>query len=291
MKRFLHKAQTVVFLDGDDVRRAPMAAAVFERLAKRDPILKVWNMRVSSAGTGESTVDGAPPHPLAVLAMQNLGLDIISHKASVLSLATLKQASILVAMEQKHIDFVAKRFSAGYPGYFNKMVALVPYLGGDFKIESLIGAKGVADYSLFAKNLETTYCLRLAYMIVYETLRPLLLRGTGLSTGAVQGKAKVVKASTQTPVLQPGDILVSPSSKEVQLYLKGHIRAAGGIIIDSALGTHNLMQLGHEIAQIPCISSTMTATHLLKDGQTITMDATTGLVYGEVDAWHSDYSA
>jgi phosphohistidine swiveling domain-containing protein/protein-tyrosine-phosphatase len=288
MKRFLHKAQVVVFLDGDDVRRAPMAAAVFESVVKRDPILKIWDIRVYSAGTGEFTVDDASPHTSAVLAMHNLGLNIAPHKANVLSLAMLKEASIVVAMEQKHINHVAKRFSAGYPGYCTKMVALLPYLGADFEIESLIGAKGIAEYTQFAKALEDTYCPRLAYMIVYETLRPLLLKGTGLGTGAVQGKVKLVEAGTQASAFQPGDILVSPSSKEVQLYLQGHIRSAGGIIIDSVLETHNLMQLGHEIIKIPCISGAVTAMKLLKDGQMITMDATTGLVYSEVDAWYID---
>ena len=285
MKRFLHQARTVVFLDGDDVRRAPMAAAAFERFVKRDSILKSWDMRIYSAGTGEFTVEGAPLHPLAVLAMHNLGLDIASHKASVLTLTMLKKSSIVVAMEQKHSDFVAKRFSHGYPGYCTRMVALLSYLGADFAIESLVGPVGIADYIQFTKNLELTYCPRLAYMIEHETLRPLLLKGNGLGTGAVQGKVKVVKASTQVSGMQAGDILVSPSAKELQLYLQGHIRSAGGIITDSTLESQNMIQLGHEVFKIPCIGGTVTASQVLKDSQTVTMDATTRLVYGEVDAW------
>lgn len=77
------------------------------------------------------------------------------------------------------------------------------YLSADFKIERLIGAKGTADYIQFAKNLQLTYCPRLAYMIEYETLRPLLLKETGLGTGAVQGKVKVVKADAQAPSCSP----------------------------------------------------------------------------------------
>jgi phosphohistidine swiveling domain-containing protein/protein-tyrosine-phosphatase len=288
MKRFLHKAQVVVFLDGDDVRRAPMAAAVFDSVVKRDPILKIWDIRVYSAGTGEFTVDGAPPHHLAVLAMHNLGLNIAPHKASALSLAMLKEASIVVAMEHKHVNYVEKRFSIGYLGYCTKIVTLLPYLNADFKIESLIGAEGITEYTQFAKALNDTYCPRLANIIAYETLRPLLLKGTGLSTGAVQGKVKLVKASTQASAFEPGDIMVSPSSKEVQPYLQGHIRSAGGIIIDSALENHNMMQLGHELIKTPCIIGTVTAMQLLKDGQMVTMDATTGSVYGEVDAWYAD---
>ncbi len=283
MKRFLHKVQVVVFLDGDDVRRAPMAAAVFDDIAKRHPILKNWGIRVCSAGTGEHTIDNAPPHPLAVLAMHNLGLNIAKHKASVLSLEMLEEASIVVAMEQKHIDHVAGRFSA-YPGYCTKMVVLLPYLSADSEIDSLIGAKGVGDYIKFAEALEEWLCPRLVYMIVYETMRPLLLKGTGLGTGAVQGKVKVVKAGTPPPAFEPGDILVSPSIDEVKRYPVGHIRSAGGIIIDSIFETYKLMQLDNEIIKIPCISGTLTAMQLLEDGREVTMDATTGLVYAEVDA-------
>lgn len=285
MKRFLHQARTVVFLDGDDVRRAPMAAAAFESFVKSDPILKNWDMRIYSAGTGEFTVEGAPPHPLAVLAMHNLGLNIASHKASVLTLTMLKKSSMVVAMEQKHSDFVAKRFSHGYPGYCTRMVVLHPYLGADFEIDNLIGVGGIADYIQFTKSLEFTYCPRLAYMIEHETLRPLLLRGNGLGTGAAQGKVKVIKATIQVSGMQAGDILVSPSAKELQLYLQGHIRSAGGIITDSTLESHNMIQLGHEVFKIPWIGGAITASQVLKDGQTVTMDATTGLVYGEVDAW------
>jgi phosphohistidine swiveling domain-containing protein/protein-tyrosine-phosphatase len=288
MKRFLHKAQTVVFLDGDDVRRAPMVAAVFESLVKRDPILRLWDMGVCSAGTGEFTTEGAPPHRLAVQAMHGIGLDIGSHKASVLSLAMLKEASLVVAMEQKHIDFVAKRFSTAYPGYCTRMVVLLIYLGADFEIASLIGAKDASDYAEFAKWLTLTYCLRLGEMIKYETLRPLLLRGTGLGTGAIQGKVKVVHATTEDPALQPGDILVCHSGREIQLCAAAQMRSAGGIITDSAIQTHQPLQTSNEMMTIPCISSTETATHLLNDGQMVTMDATTGLVYGEVDAWYVD---
>lgn len=85
--------------------------------------------------------------------------------------------------------------------------------------------------------------------------------------------------------MQAGDILVSPSVNELNMYLHGYIRSAGGIIIDSAIETDNLIQLGHEVVKIPCIGSAATASQVLKDGQMITMDATTGLVYGEVDAW------
>ena len=70
--------------------------------------------------------------------------------------------------------------------------------------------------------------------------------------------------------------MVSPSIKELRLYLEGHIRSAGGIIVDSAIESHNLTQLGQEAVRIPCMGSTVTATQVLKDGQTITMDATTG---------------
>jgi len=61
MKRFLHKAVSVIFLDGDDVRRATMLAVLFKEFVRNELVLKLWNLKVSSAGSGQFTKEGAAP--------------------------------------------------------------------------------------------------------------------------------------------------------------------------------------------------------------------------------------
>lgn len=82
----------------------------------------------------------------------------------------------------------------------------------------------------------------------------------------------MVEAGSQASGVQRGDILVSPSVKELHLHLQGHIRSTGGIVTNSALGSHNLIRPGHYVVKIPCIGDTAAAAKVLKDDQTSTMD-------------------
>ncbi len=283
MKRFLHKARSIVFLDGDDVRRAPMAATLFERFVRGEPVLRLWNLKVDSVGSGQFTREGVAPYPPAVEAMRALGLDISSHKARVLSLEIIREASFILAMEQKHINYVTQHVCAGYLSYHNRMILLTGYLGADFKLEELVGTRDVTEYTDFAKQVELLLT-RLAYTIKQETLYPLLLKGEGVSTGAVQGKVKVVLSALKAREVNTGDIIVCKSNHVTQLYGQDCIRKASAIITDSMSEIHHLSELSQDM-NIPCVGGTGSATELLQDGQVITLDATSGLVYGKEGEW------
>ncbi len=283
MKRFLHKARCIVFLDGDDVRRAPMVAALFERYARSEPVLRLWNMKVDSAGSGKFTEEGASPDSAAIGAMRALGLDISSHRAESLSLETIREASIILAMEQKHINYVTQHVCAEYPSYHNRIVLLTGYLGADFKLEKLVGTKDIAEYTNFAEQLRLLLP-RVAYMIKYETLHPLLLKGEGVSTGAADGKVKVVRSPSEARGVNTGDVMVCQSNHVIESYGQDCARKASAIITDSISEIHHLSELSQGM-NIPCVGGTGSATELLQDGQVITLDATSGLVYGERGEW------
>ena len=283
MKRFLHKARSIVFLDGDDVRRAPMVAALLESFVSREPVLRLWDMKVNSAGSGKFTKEGASPDVPAVEAMYALGLDIASHRARSLSLETVREASIVFAMEQKHINYVTQHVCAGYPSYHNKIVLLLSYLGADFEVEKLVGTGSVTKYTDFAKQLKLLLP-RLAYMIKHETLHPLLLKGEGVSTGVVEGKVKVVRSPSECREVSSGDVVVCQSNHVIQLYGRDCVEMASAIITDSMGEIHHLSELSHEM-NIPCIGGTGSASELLQDGQVVILDGTTGLVYGKEGEW------
>ncbi len=61
MHRFVHAVDKVIFLNGDDVRRAPMAAALLRRCVKRGSGLQLLDeYPVLSTGSGQFTEEAAP---------------------------------------------------------------------------------------------------------------------------------------------------------------------------------------------------------------------------------------
>lgn len=288
MKRYLHKAVSVIFLDGDDVRRAPMVAALFKDFVRNETVLKLWNLKVDSAGSGQFTKEGAAPEKPAISAMNSLGLDISSHRARAIMLEDLRKASLILAMEQKHINYVAKSVCDGLPGYQKKMITLNDYLGGGPESKEtierkLIDIRDVRVYEEFAKYQQLLFT-RVAFLLKKETLYPLLLKGYGVSTGAVEARVKVVHSPSDARMLNTGDIMVCKSNHVIQLYGQDCVRMAAGIITDSASEMSHLSELSYEM-NIPCIGGTGTASLILKDGQVITLDGTSGLVYGGEGEW------
>lgn len=283
MKRYLHKAVSVIFLDGDDVRRAPMVAALFKDFVRNETVLKLWNLKVDSAGSGQFTKEGAAPDQATVVAMNSFGLDVSSHRARAISLVDIRKASLILTMEQKHINYVTQHVCHGYPGYNNKIITINDYLGGDLELEKLFGIRDVKVYEDFAKYQQLLFA-RISYLLKQETLYPLLLKGYGVSTGAVEARVKVVHSPSDARMLNTGDIMVCKSNHVIQLYGQDCVRMAAGIITDSASEMSHLSELSYEM-NIPCIGGTGTASLILKDGQVITLDGTSGLVYGGEGEW------
>jgi len=124
--------------------------------------------------------------------MNVLGLDISSHRARVITLEDMRKASLILAMEQKHTNYVAQHVCGGYPGYRKKIITLNDYLGGAPEIKEtiekkLVGVRDVRVYENFAKYQQMLFT-RIAYLLKQETLYPLLLKGDGVSMGVAEAK-------------------------------------------------------------------------------------------------------
>jgi len=98
--------KSLLFVCTGNTCRSPMA----ERLmADRCKHLPGWTF--SSAGIFAET--GAPPSPLAVDALREVGIDLTGHRARPVSPALIRDADLIIAMTQTHsdlltqIDFVA----------------------------------------------------------------------------------------------------------------------------------------------------------------------------------------
>ncbi len=101
-----------------------------------------------------------------------------------------------------------------------------------------------------------------------------VLTGVAGSPGTVTGIARILLDLSDPSRLEPGDILIAPSTDPswTPLFL-----AAGGVITNiGAVGTHAVI-VSRELG-IPCVPSIADATRRIPDGATITLDGSLGTV-------------
>ncbi len=99
-----------------------------------------------------------------------------------------------------------------------------------------------------------------------------VLTGVAGSPGTVTGIARILLDLSDPSRLEPGDILIAPSTDPswTPLFL-----AAGGVITNiGAVGTHAVI-VSRELG-IPCVPSIADATRRIPDGATITLDGSLG---------------
>lgn len=101
------------------------------------------------------------------------------------------------------------------------------------------------------------------------------LQGIGCSPGYAVGKARVIRDITMASHLQPGEILVAPSTDPgwTPLFL-----TAAAVVTDSG----GFLSHGATVAReygIPAVVNTKKASKLVKNGQVIIVDGNQGIVY------------
>lgn len=107
-----------------------------------------------------------------------------------------------------------------------------------------------------------------------------LLEGQPASLGLKSGPVRILHNSDQIDKLRPGDILVteltSPNFVPAMKRASAIITNMGGINSHAAIVAREM--------GVPAVVGTTTATHLLEDGQIVTVDGVNGLVYkGKLD--------
>jgi len=108
----------------------------------------------------------------------------------------------------------------------------------------------------------------------------LLLEGVAASPGAASGNVKIIPDPSKIDKILPGDILVAEMTTPDFVPA---MKRAVGIITDRGGRTAHAAIVSRELG-IPCVVGTETATKLLKDGQEVTVDGSTGKVYeGKVE--------
>jgi phosphoenolpyruvate synthase/pyruvate phosphate dikinase len=101
-----------------------------------------------------------------------------------------------------------------------------------------------------------------------------VVRGTGASAGIVRGPARIVLGPDDFERVQPGDILVAPSSNPSWVALfaiaAGLVTNTGGVLSHAAV-------VAREFG-LPAVVGTGDATTRIADGQILELDGTTGFV-------------
>jgi pyruvate, water dikinase len=110
---------------------------------------------------------------------------------------------------------------------------------------------------------------------VQEVKAEVLLTGVAASPGAASGIVKIVPDPSRIDKILPGDILVAEMTTPDFVPA---MKRAVAIITDRGGRTAHAAIVSRELG-IPCVVGTGSATKLLKDGQEVTVDGSTGNVY------------
>ncbi len=100
------------------------------------------------------------------------------------------------------------------------------------------------------------------------------IKGQAASKGVVRGLARVIHDLSEADRLQPGEILVCTTTAPPWTPL---FAIAGAVVTDSGGVLSHSAICAREYA-IPCVVATQVATHMIRDGATITVDGTKGIV-------------
>ncbi|MBD3252285.1 hypothetical protein GF386_00965 [Candidatus Pacearchaeota archaeon] len=112
-----------------------------------------------------------------------------------------------------------------------------------------------------------------------------LLKGKGVCSGIVKGRAKIIKDLTKIPEIEEGCILVMPFfTPIISLFLS----KAKGIVTDFGGVTSHAAIIAREFS-VPCVVGTDKASSKIKDNQIICIDGEKGEVY-EIESIEEDKS-
>jgi pyruvate, water dikinase len=109
-----------------------------------------------------------------------------------------------------------------------------------------------------------------------EAPKNVILHGETASSGTHTGVVKIVNSPRDVDKVEQGDILVTIMTSSE---LKEAVQKAGAIVTDEGGMTSHAAVISRELGT-PCIVGTEHGTQTLQEGQTVTVDASYGAVYG-----------
>ena len=107
-----------------------------------------------------------------------------------------------------------------------------------------------------------------------DTTRHALARGLGAAPGRGSGLVRIIPSLADAARLQAGDVLVTHMTSPDWVPL---MRRAAAIVTDAGGMTCHAAIVSRELG-VPCVVGTASATHTLRDGELVTVDATQGVI-------------
>ncbi|MCP3164623.1 phosphoenolpyruvate synthase [Myxococcus qinghaiensis] len=101
-----------------------------------------------------------------------------------------------------------------------------------------------------------------------------LVSGLGAATGVATGRVRVLREPGEGQRLQPGEVLVAPMTSPDWVPT---MRRAAAVVTDSGGMTCHAAIVSRELRR-PCVVGTRTATRVLRDGEEVTVDGSTGAI-------------
>ncbi|HEX5369412.1 MAG TPA: PEP-utilizing enzyme [Dehalococcoidia bacterium] len=101
-----------------------------------------------------------------------------------------------------------------------------------------------------------------------------VLRGIGASAGSYRGRARVIETLAQAATLEPGDILVARATTPAWTPFFGIVSA---LVINVGGALSHASVVAREFG-LPAVVGTIKGTAVIRDGATLTVDGTNGLV-------------
>lgn len=102
-----------------------------------------------------------------------------------------------------------------------------------------------------------------------------LLKGIGVSAGVISGPVRIVHGAKDQGAFQEGEILVTKITDPTMVLM---MNKAAGIICDIGGMTSHPSIISRELG-IPCVVNAKEATAVLKTGQSVTLNGTTGEIF------------
>jgi pyruvate,water dikinase len=150
------------------------------------------------------------------------------------------------------------------------------------KIEKLYGSCEDIEWG-FDKDTKSLYILQARPITTLKCTEKkelkVLAKGLSASPGIISGNVRSISDVSELSKIKDGDVLVTVMTNPDMVPA---MKKACAVVTDEGGRTCHAAIVSRELG-IPCIVGTKKATHILKDGMKITIDATRGIVYeGEV---------
>ncbi len=188
---------------------------------------------------------------------------------------TERTVEIRVPKDKVNAQLLSEREISGLTKY---AIAIEEHYGTPQDIEWAI--KGSKIYILQTRPVTTVAPKKEVKKKKLETKKEILLKGIAASPGIASGPVKIISSIKDAEKVVKGNILVAEMTSPD---LVPTMNKCAAIVTDKGGTTSHAAIVSREMG-IPCIVGTKGATEQLKDGNIITVDGTSGVIYkGKVE--------